>query len=37
LNFYRLFNEALQGFSVEAVATRQSQALAKAGLRIAVT
>jgi predicted unusual protein kinase regulating ubiquinone biosynthesis (AarF/ABC1/UbiB family) len=32
LNFYRLFNEALEGFSVDSVATRQGQALAAAGL-----
>lgn len=32
LNFYRLFNEALEGFSVEGVAARQSAALAVAGL-----
>jgi predicted unusual protein kinase regulating ubiquinone biosynthesis (AarF/ABC1/UbiB family) len=32
LNFYRLFNEALEGFSLEGVAERQSQALANAGL-----
>lgn len=32
LNFYRLFNEALGGFSVDGVAARQSQALAAAGL-----
>ena len=32
LNFYRLFNEALQGFSVDAVAARQGEALTKAGL-----
>jgi hypothetical protein len=35
LNFYRLFNEALQGFSVEAVSDRQAKALTKAGLGIA--
>ena len=35
LNFYRLFNEALQGFSVPAVTDRQSHALTKAGLGIA--
>ncbi|MBK1867830.1 AarF/UbiB family protein [Aestuariivirga sp. YIM B02566] len=32
LNFYRLFNEALEGFSVENVAARQAAALASAGL-----
>jgi predicted unusual protein kinase regulating ubiquinone biosynthesis (AarF/ABC1/UbiB family) len=32
LNFYRLFNEALEGFSVASVAERQSQALVRAGL-----
>ena len=32
LNFYRLFNEALEGFSVERIGERQSQALANAGL-----
>ena len=32
LNFYRLFNEALEGFSVENVAARQTAALAAAGL-----
>ncbi len=32
LNFYRLFNEALEGFSVDGVAARQGQALAAAGL-----
>ncbi|MGH6980268.1 MAG: ABC1 kinase family protein, partial [Stellaceae bacterium] len=32
LNFYRLFNEAIENFSVGAVAGRQSAALAKAGL-----
>ncbi|MBL8908008.1 MAG: AarF/ABC1/UbiB kinase family protein [Rhizobiales bacterium] len=35
LNFFRLFNEALQGFSVPAVAERQAQALNRAGLVIA--
>jgi len=35
LNFYRLFAEALQGFSVEAVSERQANALTKAGLGIA--
>ena len=32
LNFYRLFNEALEGFTVEGVAARQAAALAAAGL-----
>ncbi len=32
LNFYRLFNEALEGFSVDGVAARQTAALAAAGL-----
>jgi predicted unusual protein kinase regulating ubiquinone biosynthesis (AarF/ABC1/UbiB family) len=32
LNFYRLFNEAIEGFSVAAVAARQRAALAAAGL-----
>ncbi|CAN5413460.1 AarF/ABC1/UbiB kinase family protein [soil metagenome] len=32
MNFYRLFNTALEGFSVEAVASRQDQALAAAQL-----
>jgi predicted unusual protein kinase regulating ubiquinone biosynthesis (AarF/ABC1/UbiB family) len=32
LNFYRLFNEALEGFSVETVAERQRVALDSAGL-----
>jgi len=32
LNFYRLFNEAIEGFSVDRVATRQADALASAGL-----
>ncbi|MEJ2375554.1 MAG: AarF/UbiB family protein [Pseudolabrys sp.] len=32
LNFHRLFNEAIEDFSVEAVAARQSAALAEAGL-----
>jgi predicted unusual protein kinase regulating ubiquinone biosynthesis (AarF/ABC1/UbiB family) len=36
LNFYRLFHEALEGFSVEALAARQAQALAAAGLRAPV-
>ena len=32
LNFYRLFNEAIEDFSVERVAARQARALAAAGL-----
>jgi predicted unusual protein kinase regulating ubiquinone biosynthesis (AarF/ABC1/UbiB family) len=32
LNFYRLFNEAIERFSVEAVAARQRRALTAAGL-----
>jgi len=32
LNFYRLFNEALEGFTLEGVAERQKTALAAAGL-----
>lgn len=32
LNFYRLFNEAIADFSVEAVAARQAAALGKVGL-----
>ena len=32
LNFYRLFNEAIEGFSVDQVTARQSGALAAAGL-----
>jgi hypothetical protein len=32
LNFYRLFNEALEGFSVDGVTARQGTALATAGL-----
>ena len=35
LNFYRLFNEAIEDFSVAAVAARQGAALAKAGLETA--
>ena len=31
LNFYRLFNEAIEAFSVEDVAARQAAALAKVG------
>jgi hypothetical protein len=33
LNFYRLFNEAIQDFSVAGVAERQAAALAAAGLQ----
>ena len=33
LNFYRLFNEAIENFSVREVAARQTAALAKAGLK----
>ena len=33
LNFYRLFNEAIERFSVKAVAERQQAALVAAGLR----
>jgi predicted unusual protein kinase regulating ubiquinone biosynthesis (AarF/ABC1/UbiB family) len=32
LNFYRLFNEAIEDFSLESVATRQAAGLAQAGL-----
>jgi hypothetical protein len=32
LNFYRLFNEAIEDFSIERVRERQDQALAAAGL-----
>ncbi len=32
LNFYQLFNEAIDGFNLEALAARQSAALARAGL-----
>jgi hypothetical protein len=32
LNFYRLFNEAIEQFSIEGVAGRQAKALAHAGL-----
>ena len=32
LNFYRLFNEAIEDFSIKAVAARQAAALAKVGL-----
>ena len=33
LNFYRLFNEAIERFKVEDVAARQAAALAKVGLQ----
>jgi len=33
LNFYRLFNEAIESFAVEDVASRQAAALAKVGLQ----
>ena len=32
LNYYRLFNEAIEKFSIAKVAKRQSAALAKVGL-----
>jgi hypothetical protein len=32
LNFYRLFNEAIEDFSVERVSAQQARALAAAGL-----
>ena len=32
LNFYRLFNEAIDGFSVDGVTERQSKALLAVGL-----
>jgi predicted unusual protein kinase regulating ubiquinone biosynthesis (AarF/ABC1/UbiB family) len=32
LNFYHLFNEAIERFSLDAVASRQAEALARAGL-----
>ena len=32
LNFYRLFNEAIENFDIAKVAARQSAALAAAGL-----
>ena len=32
LNFYRLFNEAIEHFSLEQVAARQAEALAEVGL-----
>jgi hypothetical protein len=32
LNFYRLFNEAIEDFSLERLQRRQAQALAAAGL-----
>ena len=34
LNFYKLFNEAIENFSVDRVATRQQAALAEVGLDI---
>jgi len=33
LNFYRLFNEAIERFKIEDVAKRQAGALAKVGLQ----
>jgi len=33
LNFYRLFNEAIENFAAEGVAARQAAALAKVGLQ----
>jgi hypothetical protein len=36
LNFYRLFNEAIEQFSVERVAKRQADALTAAGLEAEV-
>jgi predicted unusual protein kinase regulating ubiquinone biosynthesis (AarF/ABC1/UbiB family) len=33
LNFYKLFNEAIENFSLETVASHQAQALAAAGLK----
>jgi hypothetical protein len=35
LNFYQLFNEAIENFSVERVGERQNAALIAAGLRTA--
>ena len=32
LNFHQLFEESLEGFSIETVAARQAEALAAAGL-----
>jgi hypothetical protein len=32
LNFYRLFNEAIEKFSIEGVARRQAKGLSAAGL-----
>jgi hypothetical protein len=32
LNFYRLFNEAIERFAIKDVAARQAAALAKVGL-----
>ncbi|HEY5306335.1 MAG TPA: AarF/ABC1/UbiB kinase family protein [Pseudolabrys sp.] len=37
LNFYRLFNEAIENFAVGAVAARQAAALAEAGLKPSTT
>jgi predicted unusual protein kinase regulating ubiquinone biosynthesis (AarF/ABC1/UbiB family) len=37
LNFYRLFNEAIEDFSIERVAARQTSALAAVGLEYAET
>jgi ABC-type transport system involved in cytochrome c biogenesis permease component len=33
LNFHRLFNEAIENFSIEQVAARQTAALANVGLK----
>jgi hypothetical protein len=33
LNFYKLFNEAIEKFSIDRVAQRQSAALERAGLK----
>jgi hypothetical protein len=33
LNFYRLFNEAIENFSIDTVGERQQAALVAAGLR----
>ena len=33
LNFYQLFNKAIESFSVERVAARQTAALAEVGLK----
>ena len=37
LNFYRLFNEAIEDFSIRQVSARQQAALAAAGLETAMT